>query len=231
MSKLHFVFYFLVIHFFLISQQSFNKDYLVVSASIGIPHTLKSVAKLATKTDAFKNYFNGKIDVSVKGINPIAIKGEYGISNNFGVGICFASWNMKIDVIDYYSILHTSQTSTTNEIDTYKFNISSSSFGIRPNFHFPLQNRRHDVYIGAGLGFTKNSLAVNFSSTDVNKILPINHYQFSLPGGFYFAPTVGYRAYFNDYFGLNFDFGWEKGAIIQAGLVFKLDVRQVKNEK
>ena len=56
-------------------------------------------------------------------------------------------------------------------------------------------------------------------------------YDLSLPGGLYFAPSIGYRYYFNPYFGLNFELGYEKGAILQGGLVVKFNTKKANQEK
>ena len=56
----------------------------------------------------------------------------------------------------------------------------------------------------------------------MNKVFPNLKYDLSLPGGFYFAPTIGYRNYFNEYAGMNLDRGFDKGAILQAGFVVRI---------
>lgn len=206
--------------------QSFDKGQVIIGANIGSPHTFRNAVRLILKTDAFKNRFSGYIDASVAGTNPITARGEYGITKLFGLGLCFGTWNMQISVTDKYNVIHSGQTFGQDEIDTYKFKISSTSFGVRPNFHFPLKTTSSDLYIGVGLGFTKNSLTIDFSSTDPGKSLPIDHYSFSLPGGFYFAPTFGYRYYFGKVIGLNGELGWDKGAIIQGGIVIRLDFKK-----
>lgn len=209
--------------------QSFSEGELAFTGSIGTPHTFRNAVRLITKTDLFKETFEGYVEVKVTGMNPTSYKGEYGVHKMFGVGVCVASWNMQAAVTDKYNVVRPGQSVATDEIDTYKFKMSSISFGVRPNFHFPFENKKTDLYIGVGLGFTKNSLTIDFASTDVNKVLPIDHYSFSLPGGFYFAPTLGYRYYFANFVGLNFELGWDKGAILQGGIALHFQTKKKTN--
>ncbi len=217
--------------------QSVNRGDVILNANIGTPHLFKSFAKIVAKSEAFKVNFDGNIEVSaIKGLNPIAIRAEYGINEVFGIGLNYSFWNIRFDVTDHYNALRQNLGSIfVDSVDVYKLKISSKSFGIRPNFHFPIKSQMHDVYIGLGLGFTSNKLDISFSSTDAgrftSKFRKELKYGLSLPGGFYFAPSIGYRAYFNPFFGLNFELGYEKGAILQAGLVFKFNPDKAVRDK
>ena len=219
--------YFLKLFFVLfitnLFSQSFTKKTIVINANAGIPHLYKGIVKVATETDFFKKQFSGKLEIKdFKGINPLFFKAEYGISKYVGIGLNCAYWNLSFKVLDYYNVIKAGQLIGSDEMDTYQFKISSTSFGIRPNFHIPFKNDKHDFYLGVALGLTKNKLGIDFSSTDVNKVFPNLKYDLSLPGGFYFAPTIGYRNYFNQYTGLNIELGFDKGAILQAGVVVRI---------
>lgn len=210
----------------LLKSQEYTEGDIALTGSIGAPHLFKGIVKAATGTEVFKSKFSGKLEVSeITGMNPIAVKAEYGIQKWLGLGISYSTWNMEFAITDYYNVLKAGAVTQTDEIDTYKFKVTSSSFGIRPNLRIPIKNRKHDVYFGLGLGITKNSLNVDFSSTDVNKVLPNFDYDLSLPGGFYFAPTLGYRLYFIENLGLNLEVGYEKGAIVQGGLVIRFNTK------
>ena len=203
--------------------QAFTKKTIVVNANAGIPHLYKGIVKVATETELFKKQFSGKLEIKdFKGINPLFLKAEYGISKYVGIGLNCAYWNLSFKALDYYNLLKAGQVIGSDEMDTYQFKISSTSFGIRPNLHIPFKNDKHDVYLGVALGLTKNKLGIDFSSTDVNKVFPNLKYDLSLPGGFYFAPTIGYRNYFNEYAGMNLELGFDKGAILQAGFVVRI---------
>jgi len=203
--------------------QSFTKKTIVVNTNIGIPHLYKGIVKVATESDLFKKQFSGKLEIKdFKGINPLFFKAEYGISKYFGIGLSCAYWNLSFKVLDYYNIIRAGQIIGSDETDTYQFKISSISFGIRPNLHIPFNNQKHDLYLGVALGITKNKLGVDFSSTDVNKVFPNLNYDLSLPGGFYFAPTIGYRNYFSEYIGMNIELGFDKGSVLQTGFVVRI---------
>lgn len=209
--------------------QALDKGTVVITGNIGTPHLFKGIVKLAANSDGFKNHFGKALEISpITGLNPISTKGEYGFNKYFGLGYSFALWSIKFNVNDYYNIQNqTAGTFIKDSVDTYSFKISSKSLGIRPNVHIPFKNPNHDVYIGLGLGITSNKLSIGFSSTDAGRLVKSFgkdlEYDLSLPGGVYFSPSIGYRTYFGKYIGLNFEFGYEKGAIIQAGLAVRLN--------
>jgi hypothetical protein len=214
--------------------QGFNQKTFVVGANIGVPHLYRGILKITTNSNLFKNQFNGKLEISnISGIYPITYRAEYGINKYFGLGISGGIFSLNFQVKDFYNVLRAGQITGTDEIDTYKFKITSASIGIRPNLHIPLKNPDYDFYLGFGIGYTSNRLNINFSSTDVSKILSNFNYSFSLPGGMYFAPTIGLRRYYGKYFGLNFELGYDKGAILMGGinLRFNHKVSQEKDEK
>ncbi len=214
-----------------ISQEGFGKKQVIFNVSIGAPHLTKTTVRLITKTDAFKNSFNNIAGVTVKGLNPVSFKCEYGFNKYFGLGITLAAWNLKIDLTDRYNVLNSSQTLGADSVDIYKFKITSASIGIRPSLHIPTGDLYNDVYFSLGLGYTKLSLTVDFNSTDINRTLPVFDYRkkFSLPGSFYVSPLLGYRHYFSKPLAGVIEFGWEKGAIIQAGL--SLRCGKINSEK
>ncbi len=209
---------------FLIFSQGIDKGAIVVNANIGAPHLYKGIVKVATQSDLFKKQFNGKLDVNgFAGMYPVGFRAEYGLNKYFGIGISGAMWTMKFNVVDQYNILHAGQVTGTDETDTYKFKVTSSSIGIRPNLHIPFKNTKSDLYLGFGLGMTSNKLEIDFSSTDVNKVFPNLSYELSLPGGLYFSPTLGYRHYFANVVGMNIELGYDKGAIVQGGIAFRFN--------
>lgn len=228
MKKTHYI---IILAFFAVGPfktfaQAFDKATVGVSVNIGAPHLYKGIVKLATESDRFKKVFNGKLEVSgFKGMYPVALKGEWGINKYFGIGLSASSWNMSFQVKDNYNVLHAGQATGTDEIDIYKFKLTSTSYGIRPNLHIPLKSSKNDFYLGMGLGITSNNLNIDFSSTDVNKVFPNAKYDLSLPGFIYIAPSIGYKHYFNNFIGTNIELGYEKGAIIQGGLALRFNYK------
>lgn len=217
--------------------QSVNNGDIALNVNIGSPHLFKGIVKIAANSAVFKENFDGIIEISsIKGINPIAIKTEYGFDKLFTLGLNYSFWNISFDAEDHYNSQNISYGSAYEDsVDIYKIKISSKSFGIRPVFHFPIKSYKNDIFIGVGLGITKNNLNINFSSTDAGRFSKnfnkeLGH-DLSLPGGAYFAPSIGYRHYFNPFFGLNFELGYEKGAILQGGLVFRFNHYQTVRDK
>jgi hypothetical protein len=218
-----------------------EKGDMIFNANIGAPHLFKGVVKLAVNSNTFKKHFSEHIEISdIRGLYPVAFRAEYGVNENFGIGINYSMWNIKFDVRDYYNSQNQSYgTIYKDSVDIYEMKIVSRSFGIRPNIHFPLDNFRNDIYIGIGLGITSNKLNVGFNSTDAGRFTTRFHkgldYDLPLPGFIYIAPTIGYRRYVNQYFGFNFEFGYEKGALVQGGLVFRFhpntEVRKKRSEQ
>jgi hypothetical protein len=216
---------------------SLNPGDVILNVNIGTPHLFKFFAKAAVKSEAFKKSFDGQIEVSkIRGWNPVAIKGEYGVSEIFAIGLNYSFWTLRFDVMDYYNLQNQNYgTYLKDSVDTYKVNLTSTSFGIRPVLHLPFESYKNDVYFGLGLGITKNKISIAFESTDAgrlaSKVRKDIVLDLSLPGGVYFAPSVGYRHYMNPFFGLNFELGYEKGAILQAGLVFKFNLNEATRKK
>lgn len=212
-----------------LSAQSVEKGDVSLNANYGVPHLFKGIIKVAANSNGVKENFDGVIEVSeITGLNPISIRGDYALNKYFTLGVSVAFWSIKFDVKDYYNVQNQSQGNIIKDsVDIYSFKISSNSYGLRPNLHIPLKSRSNDLYIGMGLGITSNKLSIGFTSTDagrlVKKFRKDLEYDLSLPGGVYFAPSIGYRHYFGENVGLNFEVGYEKGAILQAGLAVRFN--------
>lgn len=216
----------------IVFSQSFEKADIILNANYGVPHLFKGIVKIAANRTEFKQKFDGTLEVSdIKGLNPVSLKGEYAVSKYFGIGLSMGFWTINFNIKDYYNVQNQSQGNIVKDsVDVYNFNISSKSFGIRPNLHIPLKSRSNDIYFGLGLGLTKNKLTIGFSSTDAGRLAKAFgkdlEYDLSLPGGIYFAPSLGYRHYFGEYIGLNFEIGYEKGAVLQAGIVGRFNYKK-----
>ncbi|MCE3259749.1 MAG: hypothetical protein K0S12_1390, partial [Bacteroidetes bacterium] len=112
---------------------SLNPGDVILNVNIGTPHLFKFFAKAAVKSEAFKKSFDGQIEVSkIRGWNPVAIKGEYGVSEIFAIGLNYSFWTLRFDVMDYYNLQNQNYgTYLKDSVDTYKVNLTSTSFGIR----------------------------------------------------------------------------------------------------
>ncbi len=206
------------------SAQAFEKGTIVGTIGMGAPHTIKAIVKTAAESERFDQLFKGKLVVKdFTGMYPLLYKAEYGFKKYFSLGISGGMWTMNFSVEDHYNIQKSAQITGKDSLDTYKFHIKSNALGIRPNLHIPLKKQNFDIFLGFGLGINKNKMVIDFSSTDVNRVFPDLEYELSLPGGIYFSPTIGFRKYFNEYIGLNFELGYDKGAIVSGGLALRLN--------
>lgn len=225
-QKKFFLFFYLLMLIQILSAQGFKKGDILVCGSVGATHLDKIAMKTNTQREEFKSSFKGSVEIqSVKGTNPLAFKYEYALSKYFGLGVSIAWFSIIIDVKDTYYDTRNSQNQRF-ETDLYTFKISSSSFGVRPNFHIPVKHTNSDFFIGCAVGITKNQLSVNFSSTAYNSLKVF--YELNFPGKIYLAPTFGYRVFLSNSFGFNFEVGYEKGALMQGGVTFRF--RSVKLE-
>lgn len=200
---------------------SFSQGYLkgdvVAGASIGMPHLYKYLQEVYMRTEKFKSSFKGSVEVvSITGTNPIALKYEYALAKNFGLGLSVAWWSYEVNVNDHYD--QVSGSNVYHRTDNYKVRYRSTSFGIRPNYHFPVRWKKADLYMGCALGLTKNQVTINFSSTGSSFG---QFYEGGAPLSLYLAPSVGCRFFLMGNFGLNVEAGFEKGALLQAGIVFR----------
>lgn len=203
--------------------QAMEKKTIVGTAAYGVPHLFKNTTRLITTSQLFKEAFEGNIVVKdFGGVNPIVYKAEYAFNKYFGLGVSGGFFTMKFSVEDRYNVLKTGQVLGSDQVDTYKIKILSFGYGIRPNFHIPFKKHPNaDLFFGLGYGFNKNKVIIDFSSTDVSKVYPGFKYDWNF-GFVYFSPTMGYRQYFGEYIGLNFELGYDKGAILSGGLALRL---------
>jgi hypothetical protein len=206
------------------SAQAFEQGTVVGTLGMGAPHLAKATVRAITRSQKFDDLFHGKLVVKdFTGMNPVLYKAEWGFKKYFGLGISGGVWTMNFAVEDHYNVLKAGSITGKDSLDTYKFHITSSAIGLRPNIHIPLKNQSLDIFIGLGLGMSKNKMTVDFSSTDVNRIFPNQTFDLGLPGFVYISPTIGFRKYFGEYIGLNFELGYDKGAIISGGLALRLN--------
>lgn len=210
---------------FALFSQGYLKGDAIGSISIGLTHVNKSLVKYNTRTESFKKNFRGDLKVgTIKGVNPVGFKYEYAFGKNFGLGLSLACWTILIDLKDSYKVpppAYSSNTNMINVIDSYHYKLGSISFGIRPNYHFTLGNKRGDLFIGCAVGFTKNNASLNFSTNYNTGIYPYRYYEGSSPMALYLAPGLGYRYFVSPGFGFNVEAGYEKGALFQAGITFR----------
>lgn len=139
-----------------------------------------------------------------KFFGPFHIKGEYMISDRFGIGL---STNHVSSYAKY---------TATDGIDTIStsYDYRSTAFNIRVNWHF-FNEKDFDMYAGGGIGYKVGyrELKSNDPLLDLDissKVLPIG-----------MEATIGARYFIADIVGIYVEFGLAK-SLIQAGLTVKI---------
>lgn len=211
----------------LLKSQPFKEGDVAFNFNYGIPNisflVVKTSAKLIFKSTGSDNF---SLNFSQKGV--FSGRAEYGLNSKLGAGVSFAYWQMTIGVKDNYFSNNPATGVYQNYVDDFKFNLSALAIGARLNYHFVNSENREskiDPYIGASLGLTSYRLNFSFQSNYAGKVQP--NATIGLKSGFgaYFGATLGLRYYPVKPVGLNFEVGYDKGALLFAGLIFKFNTK------
>lgn len=169
----------------------------------------------------FKTAYQGiDSDSKLSAIDAIGIRGEYMVSDKFGVGLDFTYSSIKI-VDPYSTTVYTYDVDgfiTGSSLKTYEQTVSSKKIGgmISMNYHF-LDNDKIDAYTNLGVGFKNRSY--KYESTDptaVNDDLAVGTlFPLALRAG------VGMRYFFTDNIGLNLNIGLGQGGWVNGGISAK----------
>jgi Outer membrane protein beta-barrel domain len=159
------------------------------------------------RVTVFENGFNfDKKKVTATG--PVVIAGEYGVGNNFGVGIQLAAGRVK-GVFTQKGVLG----GGADYIETTTLN--SFQIQLRGNYHLG-SSEKFDPYIGLGLGYGNYKLKSSNNAGSSGTLTTA-----SVPSVIGYTGAVGARYYFNQTTGLFAEAGFVGGCILQLGLVAK----------
>lgn len=185
------------------SAQSFDEGKSVVTIGYGFPNIITSTFRAAYNTTSHTNY-------SFSAAGPIVLRYEYGLSEKIGFGIAvgYSMMSLSYNYQDY---------NTTGILTNYTANVkwNSPSVGARMNIHFATKDKL-DPYFGVSAGWSGNTLTYTDNNPNASK----NNTSISF-SPFYFGLGLGMRYYFTDNIGMYVEFGWDKWALMQAGLSFK----------
>lgn len=176
---------------------------IIIDPYYGFPNFGKKLA------DSFvSDSING--DIQVTGIGPCGLRGEYLISDNFGIGFDFI-YNSVGAKADY------TQTTSGNVVNSYtdKVNMQRFRVQLRMNYHF-VQTDAVDAYVGFGAG--TNIRRFSYTSDNPNYVTPDALTGALIPVSIRLA--LGMRYYFTQNIGLNAELGLG-GPVISGGLSFK----------
>lgn len=174
---------------------SFGQGTTVITAGYGFPNLFKSTLK------AFDAFSGSK----TTGWGPVSLGFEYGVSERIGVGV------------------QAGASSTTSKYDDgagYKSEESLNALSIllRMNYHFA-NSPSFDPYLGIGAGY--NNFKYKFKDNDSDP--STDNTTFSYPIKIAVTGAVGARYYPSSSFGIYAEVGYVAGAVLQAGVVLKLN--------
>ena len=209
-----------------LNAQSFKKGDIIVNANYGAPNLKKAI--IAWQDFNPERYGGGFFDspqflVSSTGI--YSIKAEYAINDKFSVGFSSAYWSMDVTHI-FESGEHRMASLFNVHNYKYKYHLSSLSTAVRGNYYF-WKKKRMDAHLGVGLGITKHTSTYQYYP-DVAGTEEFGRLNFKSGFGPHFSAAIGLRYYLLPFFGLNFEAGYDTGALFLGGIVFKLSTK--KNE-
>lgn len=184
-----------------------EKGTVLIDAYYGFPNLYSAVFRAAYNNSGYTDY-------KVTGSGPFGIRGEYLLTDKFGIGLDVGYNATKIQFTETDETSYdpnTGQYLTT----TYHYKYTTSKLGVMATFNFHFVETEHiDFYgvVGAGYGnrqftFTSDDPYDNASAAS---LIPIA-----------FKTGVGLRYFFTDNIGANVAVQVGQGGIINGGLSFK----------
>ncbi len=216
-----------------LNAQGFKQGDIIVNGNYGgpqiTPALLRTGLNVYYRTNADKNK-NEQFKVSISNSGVLNGKTEYGITEDVGIGFAASYWNMNIYIENNYRDQDPVSNTQKDFKDEYSVKTSALALGIRGNYHFAdeVKSKLIDPYIGFTLGATRYTYDLGFTSTFPDKKLPINTYQFKSGWGTYISTTAGIRFYPVSFIGLNAEIGFDRGAFLFGGIVFKIHSKPPK---
>lgn len=184
--------------------QAFDEGKSVVTIGYGFPNLVTATFRTAYNTADHTGY-------TFTAMGPLVFRYEYGLSEKIGMGVVVGYSMMKLSY--NYEDWNSTYTQKVKYTASVKWN--SPSVGARMNIHFATKDKL-DPYFGISAGWSGNSLT--YEDDDPNTSSSKSSVNF---GPFYFGLGVGMRYYFTDNIGMYVEFGWDKWALMQAGLALK----------
>lgn len=183
------------------SAQVLDEGNILIEAYYGFPNLYTTVLKstYASGSDGYEE------NIEVGGAGPIGVRGEYLITEKFGIGLDMNYTNTYISWTEDW------QGTTYN----YKVSVPRIRAMAKFNFHF-VQTDQFNAYTSFGAGY--GSLKYVYDTNDPN--WTTDEDKFPIPVSFRLA--AGARYFFTENIGVNLEFGLFGGALIHGGLSFKI---------
>lgn len=135
---------------------------------------------------------------------------DYGLSDNFSLGIAFGYQTMGINYVDYW---YTNSQGTTVTED-FKWTLSRMNIAARPLIHFG-HSEDLDLYAGIRAGIT------NWGSKTESSDPNFDEGQIKM-GNFGFQALFGTRYYFSEMIGMHFEVGLGAPYLVEGGISVRL---------
>jgi hypothetical protein len=204
--------------------QAYETGDVFLNVNIGGPQVTPALIRVGINLFYKNKWVDNSFKFSIKNSGVLNCKTEYAVHENLGLGIVASYWNMDIDMTHTYNEKHPATQLKTDFTDNYHFDASALAFGVRGNYHLLGGEKRKviDPYTGLTFGITRYSFNVGFNSDFPDKLLPNDTYSYKSGWGTYFSGTIGLRIYPVKNVGLNMEAGWDRGAFLFGGIVFKI---------
>jgi outer membrane protein W len=184
------------------SAQVVEEGTVIFDVYYGFPNLYTSILKAEyINNDVGSDYQN----VDIGGIGPLGLRVEYLITDKIGFGLDMNYTNTSVTWDESFS----------GETYNYEVNVPRLRVMGKFNFHFA-KSDKFDAYTAFGAGYGSFKLVTetndpNYVFSDISNPIPVS-IRFSL----------GARYFFTDNLGVNLEFGLLGGALINAGLSFKI---------
>ena len=208
------------------SQAAYALGDLMFNVNYGGPQVTPSLIRAGIKLYYATTWDSNAFSIQVNNSGVFNAKAEYAVHEDLGLGFAASYWTMGVNVDHNYG----KNSSGTPMYDHYRYTMSALAIGVRGNYHFLTDEERKvfDPYYGITIGLTKYNYDIGFSSDDNTRNLPIDSYTWRSGILTYFSTTIGLRTYITKNFALNFEAGYDRGAFLFAGLVFKIHTQAPK---
>jgi len=176
--------------------QNMEQGAAIFSAGYGFMNLSKSFF-----TSAVDGLNESDAEISSRAFGPLYVKAEYGVGENFGIGLNFAYIGMNADWDDAVTGYN------------YKVSRNNMSFMLRFNRYW-YNSDNIDIYTGMGIGYRTGGWKLESDDPDF-----LDTPGLAIP--FAWEGTVGLRGYFTENIAAYGEVGLSKG-LIQVGVSYKL---------
>lgn len=188
-----------------VKAQAVEEGTILVDATYGFPNLFSAVVKTAYADDPTAT------NVKISSFGPSALKFEYLVSDKIGLGLEVGYANTALQFTDE------AYDDQGNLKGIYDYKVSVPRFRVMPKFAFHFgSNDKFDGYLSASAGYSSTTLKVETNEPGYadDSSLKLNPFAARI--------AVGGRYFFTDAVGLNMEFGLGGGALLAAGLAFRI---------